>query len=419
MGAYLDRIDAAPDAEKWPLVRKLMANERQPFFAELRAERPVMELPDGMVFVTRHADCTLVLQRWNDFGVDLYKPKQGGYFMAQDDTADHWRDKSVMKSILDFEDIPAIRKFVGQEAARILRDAGGAIDAPQQLTRMVPCRLVQEFFGFTGSDPKKLITWSYWNQTDAFHNQFFDGDVISDPEHVVGERKKAGIHLGLYLGRLVIKRWFQLKLHRDKHDSVTRLLRLSASKGLKFPLKKVLFNAGGLLIGTIETTSVTVNNALAELLSRPDMLERARAAAAKPDPAEFDGYVVEALRFNPAFPYFFRTCHTPTQLAGGTPHAREVRPGAGEHGTTIIACTHSAMFDEGAYADPGTFDPRRTMYQTFTLGYGHHECLGRAIATVMIPEIVRQCLLLPGLRCEAAPVFENGVPEHFQLRWDA
>src|SRR5207253_4819397 len=110
-------------------------------------------------------------------------------------------------------------------------------------------------------------------------------------------------------------------------DPVTRLLRLSGSNGLtKFGLKKVLLNAGGLLIGTIETTSVTACNALAELLSRPDKLARARAAAA--DPATFDGYVIEALRFNPAFPYFFRTCHTPTQLAGGTGHAVTVQPGA-------------------------------------------------------------------------------------------
>ncbi|HEV2748562.1 MAG TPA: hypothetical protein VGW34_14865 [Allosphingosinicella sp.] len=420
MGQFIDRIDAAAPADKWPLVRRLMTDERQPFFAELRAERPVMDLPGGMVFITRHADCTLVLQRWNDFGVDLYKPKQGDYFMAQDDTADHWRDKSVMKSILDFEEIPELRAFVGREAARILKQANGAIDAPPQLTRMVPCRLVQERFGFTGSDADKLIEWSYWNQTDAFHNQFFDTDVIADPGFVVAQRKKAGIRLAFYLGRVLLKRWVQLKLHRDKTDSVTRLLRLSRSGALKdFGLSKVLFNAGGLLIGTIETTSVTVNNALAELLSRPEELARARAAAADPDPTQFDGYVVEALRFNPAFPYFFRTCHTPTQLAGGTPHAREVRPGAGEHGTTIIACTHSAMFDEGAYPDPGAFDPRRTMYQTFTLGYGHHECLGRAIATVMIPEIVRQCLLLPGLRAEGPPEFENGVPEHYRLKWDA
>ena len=42
MGQYLDRIDAAAPADKWPLVRKLMTEDRQPFFAELRAERPVI-----------------------------------------------------------------------------------------------------------------------------------------------------------------------------------------------------------------------------------------------------------------------------------------------------------------------------------------------------------------------------------------
>ena len=414
MGAYLDRIDATPDAGKWPLVRQLMTKERQPFFAELREERPVMKLPDGIWFATRYADCTMVLQRWNDFGVDLYKPKQGSFFMAQDDTAEHWRDKSVMKSILDFEDLPAIRSFVGTEAARILREANGALDAPQQLSRMVPCRLVQEFFGFTSSDPAKLIDWSYWNQTDAFHNQFFDKDVVDDPDFVVAQRKKAGIGLALYLGRIMITRWVQWKLHSGKHDPVTRLLRLSRSGGLKFGLGKVLFNAGGLLIGTIETTSVTVCNAISELLSRPDMLERARAAATAADPTAFDGYVIEALRFNPAFPYFFRTCHTPTQLGGGTGHAVTVEPGS-----TVIACTHSAMFDPEAYAEPDAFDARRTMYQTFTLGYGHHECLGRAIATVMIPEIVRQVLLMPNLRATGPVELKYGVPEHYPLRWGA
>lgn len=413
MGAYLDRIDAAPDAGKWPLVRQLMSRERQPFFAELRAERPVMKLPDNIWFATRWADCTLVLQRWNDFGVDLYKPKQGDYFMCQDDTPEHWREKSIMKAILDFEDLPAIRKFVGEEAARILREAHGAIDAPQQLTRMVPCRLVQEFFGFTGSDPAKLIEWSYWNQTDAFHNQYFDRDVIADADAVVSARKRAGFMLAFYLGRLLIKRWLRLKLFADKQDPVTRLLRLSGSHGLdKFGLKKVLLNAGGLLIGTIETTSVTACNAIAELLGRPDELARARAAAA--DPAAFDGYVIEALRFNPAFPYFFRTCHTPTQLGGGTGHGVTVAPGA-----TVIACTHSAMFDPEAYENPDAFDARRTMYQTFTLGYGHHECLGRAIATVMLPELVRQVLLLPNLRADGPVEWKNGVPEHYALRWDA
>src|SRR3954468_6373810 len=414
MGQYLDRIDAAPAPEKWPLVRQLMLKERQPFFAELRAERPVLELPNDLVFVTRHADCTLALQRWHDFGVDLYEPKQGAYFMAQDDTPDHWRDKSIMKSILDFEEIPAIRSFVGEEATRILRDAKGSIDVPQQLSRMVPARLVQEFFGFSGSNAGKLIEWSYWNQMDAFHNQPFDRDVIPDPERVIAERKKAGVRLALYLGRVILTRLAQLALHRGKTDSVTRLLRLYWSGGLKWSLSKVLFNAGGLLIGTIETTSGAVNTALAELLARPGELAAARAAAAAPDPSAFDGYVFEALRFNPIFPYFFRVCHTPTLLAGGTPGAKVVEPGK-----TVILCTHSAMFDETVYPDPLAFDPRRSIWQTFTLGFGHHECLGRAIGAAMIPEMVRQVLLLPNIRADGPVVFKEGVPEHQPLRWDA
>ena len=414
MGKYLNLIDAAPAADKWPMVRDLMMRERQPFFAEMQSERPVLQLPDDMVFLTRYVDCTLVLNRWNDFGVDLYKPKQGDYFMAQDDTADHWRDKSIMKSILDFEDLPAMRKFVGERAASLLREGQGTIDAPQSLTRAVPVSLVQEFFGFQGSNPKKLIDWSYWNQQDAFHNQPFDRDVSPDPDHIVAERKRANIHLAFYIGRVLLKRVLQVKFGGDRQDSVSRLVRLSFSKGVKFPLKKVLFNAGGLLIGAVETTSHAVNNALAELLTRPDVLARAKAAAASPDPKDFDGFVFEALRFNPAFPYFFRTCHTPTTLGGGTPHAVAVKPG-----TTVIACTHAAMFDEAGYTNPPAFDSSRGLYQTFTLGYGHHECLGRAVASVMVPEIVRQVLLLPDIRQEGPIVYQGGVPEHYALRWAA
>ncbi|HEY0026836.1 MAG TPA: cytochrome P450 [Allosphingosinicella sp.] len=413
MGLYLDRIDAAAPAEKWPLVRQLMTGERAPFFHELQRERPVLELPE-LTFVTRHADCTIVLQRWHDFGVDLYKPKQGDYFMAQDDTADHWREKSIMKSILDFEDIPLIRKFVGERAAAILREGRGRIDAPQALTRMVPVGLVQEFFGFASGDPKKLIDWSYWNQQDAFHNQPFDTDVTPDPAHVISERKRANIHLAFFLGRVLLKRVVQVKMGSGRTDSVSRLVRLSFSKGVKFPLKEVLLNAGGLLIGAVETTNHAVNNAMAALFAKPDVLAQAKAAAAKDDPAEFDGFVAEALRFNPAFPYFFRTCHTPTLLGGGTGHAVTVQPG-----TTVLACTHAGMFDPAAYADPERFDPSRSIWQTFTYGYGHHECLGRAISAAMVPEIVRQVLRLPGIEEESPIVYEGGVPEHYPLRWAA
>ena len=90
----------------------------------------------------------------------------------------------------------------------------------------------------------------------------------------------------------------------------------------------------------METTSHVVNHALAELFARPRIKARAIAAAAEPDPATFDGYVWEALRFNPAFPYSFRVAQVPTVLAADTEHATGVPAG-----TTVLMCTHSAMLD--------------------------------------------------------------------------
>jgi cytochrome P450 len=332
--------------------------------------------------------------------------------MAQDDTADHWRDKSIMKSILDFEQIPEIRSFVAGRTAEILANAKGAIDLPKAVTRAVPVAVVQRFFGLDAGNPQDLIEWSYWNQQDAFHNQPFDAVDVPDPAHIVEMRKKANIRLAIYVGRLVAKRALAVKLGRGGDDPISRLLRLSFSKGVRFPLKKVLFNSGGLLIGAVETTSHAVNNVMAELFARPDVLAKAQAAAANAE--EVDGFALEALRFRPAFPYFFRTCHRETELAGGTPFAHRVQPGS-----TVLAVTHSAMADPASFSDPKTFDPKRSQGSNFTFGYGIHECLGRAVARPMIGEIVRQIVRLPGIRAAGPVTFRGGVPESFPIAWQA
>lgn len=410
--SYLAQIDAAPPDARWPLVRRLMETEAPPFFAEMRAERPVLELPE-LTLAFRFVDCALVLRRWHDFGVDLYVPKQGDYFMAQDDTADHWRDKSIMRSILDFEEIPKIRDFVGETTAEILAAGGGRIDIPKQIGRAVPVAMVREFFGLKDGDPEKLQAWSYWNQQDAFHNQPFQASPDSDL--IIEERKKANIRLAFLIGRIMAKKALPAKTGIfDGDDSVTRLLKLSFSDGLKFPLKKVLFNAGGLLIGAVETTAHCVANVMAELLARPEALAVAQAAARGPDPAKVDDFAMEALRFRPAFPYFFRTCHKPTELSGGTPFATRIEPGR-----TVLAVTHSAMADPANFPDPTRFDADRSQDDNFTFGIGHHECLGRAIAKPLIGEIVRQILLLPNLKAEGALALERGVPEHYVMRWAA
>jgi cytochrome P450 len=417
MASYLERFEQTPVAERWALARRWMFEEPLPFFAELRRHRPVLATPEATL-VARFADCREVLLRHDAFSVALYGPKQGDYWMAQDDTPAHWREKSIMRAVLDREQVPELRAFIAGRAAAILGAAGGEIEAVNSLTRAVPIALVQERFGFVDADPKELAEWSHWNQYDAFHNQPFDAAVAGapDPASIIAKREAANKRMRDYLVALVQRRAAELKAGQDnKDDVVSRLLRLVLSGALHFDPSRVVLNVGGLLIGAVETTSQAVIHSLAQLLGRPDAFAAASAAAALDDPEAVDGYVFEALRFHPISPYMFRVCEVATTLARGTDHATEVRPG-----TTVLPLVQSAMFDEAAFAEPERFDPERPLGNTFHLGYGLHECLGRPIARVLIPEIVRQCLRLPGLEAAGPIDYADGpFPEAYRLRWQA
>ena len=414
MKSYLQRLEETPAPGRWPLARGWMETEPLPFYAELRRHRPVLVLPE-VTLVTRHADCTEVLHRYDLFSVGHYAPKQGDYWMAQDDTPEHWRDKAVMRAVLDREHIPEIRAWVGAEAARRLREAGGEapFEAVAGLTRAVPLALVQHWFGFEGSDADELFTWSYWNQMDAFWNQPFHQGAYGDPDAIVAAREAANARMREYLVGLVTRRAGELRAGAGGSDVVSRLLRLAASEALRFDTGAVVLNTGGLLIGAVETTSHCVVNAIEVLLADPERRAAATAAARSDDPAAIDGHVFEALRLRPAFAYAFRIATADTVLARGSDHAVRVPAG-----TTVLAVTHSAMFDEAAVAEPAVFDPTRPLAQTFTFGLGLHECLGRAIGAVMVPAMVREALRLEGL--SVGPVDRGGgpVPERWDWRWD-
>ena len=411
MTSYLVRLEQTPERERWPLARRWLFDEPLPFFAELREHRPVLTLPE-VTLVTRFADCAEVLRRHDLFSVALYRPKQGDYWMAQDDTPEHWREKSIMRAILDREDIPKIRRYLTDKAATLLAGAGCSIEAVGGLTRAVPLALVQDWFGFDESDAAALERWSYWNQMDAFWNQPFDRFAVPDPDEIVAQREAANAAMRDYLVALVQRRAAELQSGGGGSDPVSRLLRLVSSRALAFDTTRLVLNVGGLLIGAVETTSHAAVNALDHLLGDPELARRARDAAAGEDPEAVDGYVFEALRFRPAFPYFFRTCERETVLARGTDFETGIAEGA-----TVLAVTHSAMFDAAAYPSPEAFDPRRSPSNSFHFGLGLHECLGRAIGGVMIPEIVRQGLRLPGL--QTGPVDRAGgpVPERWDWTW--
>ncbi len=404
--SYLDRIHAAPEVHRWPMVRDWMRADPLPLYAELRADRPVIDL-GAVTLATRHTDCIEILARHDLFSAEPYEAKQGEYWMAQDDTARHWREKSIMRAVLDFEMVPEIRAWAEAEATRRLDAAAGStLDLVAEITRGVPLGVVERFFGFEGADHAAMFEWSYWNQMDAFWNQPFDDPKFATPEEIGARRQAVNEAMRAYLIGLVQKRATDLKAGQTRRDIVTRLLILSGSGALQFDLPLVVLNVGGLLIGAVETTSHAAANVLLVLCADPARHEAAVAAARSEDAAALNGHVFEALRFKPAFPYFFRRATSDVRLARGTGHETLV-----QKGKMVLAVTHSAMFDAEAYDVPEAFDPDRGSGGDFTFGYGLHECLGRAIGSALIPAIVRAVLRKDGA-CPGAVDYRNGpVPE--------
>ncbi len=441
---YLAEYDNADEEQKYPLVQKWMKEEPLPFFKQLREQRPVLVTPE-CTLVTSFCDVRDMLQMPKIFTAALYKPKMGvtaedeGYLMAHDDDALHTREKSLMMGILNRDDLPHVRKLISESAIKILDDADGELDVIDNYTRTVPAILVQDYFGLDGIDKEDLLRWSYWNQIDAFHNQPFDMNSEQEFKRIIDGHAKATEELQVYIAVLVLRKlvraffamlltpirivWQAIRrviyaiLKREvpvqRQDIVTQMIRSKFNKHIDFPIKRIGVNAGGLLIGSIETTSQAVSQAIQYFMERPELLRKAKVAAAQPDTADIDAMVWEALRFVPISPYLFRQTAEDYTIAKDTKHETTIKAGV-----NVLLLTQSAMFDPYAFDDPDEYKPHRNWAHHFNLGFASHECLGKYIGMIMIPEMVRQVLLRSEIKAKAPIDYENGpFPEKYELQW--
>jgi len=420
MTSYLEQYDAATDADKPYLARRWMDTEPLPFFKELREKRPILITPK-FTLITRFDDCREILNMPKVFTVEPYVSKMGDYLMMHDDDALHTREKSLMQCMLNRDDLPAVREMVAKVGKEILDNANGNIEIVNTYCRMVPATLVREYFGLTGAKRSDLIEWSYWNQYDTFHNQPFDLLPPEKSQSIIDRHNETSKKLGKFIVELIARRTLQVKaeeitlstLVRLDDDIVTRMLRTDYPKQLNFDIKRLGINAGGLLIGAVETTSQAVAQVIQYLMQRPEWLAKAKTAAQQENTKEFDGMVWEALRFVPITPYLFRTTASDYTAAKGTGHETVLRAG-----TYVLPVTLSASFDERAFESPDEFIPQRNYYNYCHFGFGSHECLGRYVGGVMIPEMVRQVFLRQNIAAKAPIDYKSGpFPEQYNLSW--
>jgi cytochrome P450 len=387
--SFLGTFDSTADpAARTALFFDALRTDWRSLFAELRESRPILDLP-VMTVVTRWADVVDMLSRNETFRVTYaphMDPSVGPFMLARDGAVENWRDKAAMRTLLRWDDLPAIRATaaeVGSAALRaVTQGTSDVFDVVATVSRLVPLKTVQRSFGFPGPDDATMLAWSRATQADMFHN------LTNDPA-VLQANIAAGQAMQVWVAKFVDAR--QPWAEATGEDTVSRLLRLTGLGLSGLDRQGVISNICGLLVGAIETASQAIVNATEQILLHPTQADLAIQAAQKGDNAAFDAIVWEALRFNPMTTFVPRVAAQPAVLAPDSSYQVTVPAGR-----VVAAGIGSAMFDPAVFPGPDNFQTRaRDLY--LHVGFGAHICLGQYVAYEIIPEAVRQILLVPGV----------------------
>jgi cytochrome P450 len=379
-----------------------------PFFTELRDNRPILQSPMATL-VAQFRDVEEILHRELVFSVSPYLPRMmgviGPFVLSQDITPRYDQDISIMRLVVRREDLTRVKDIVSHHAAQIvsqLIQGSGPVDIVQTLTRKVPVRLADEYFGFSAPHDEQMMAWARSCFREFFIN-LLDDPVVREPAVAAGAEMRERLD-----ALLAERRAWDAERKDDVMGRLLRLQREGDVAGLNDD--GICRTLGGLVIGMVETTSQAAVQALLVLFSRPDVLANAAAAAKADDDDTLSDLIFEALRFRPINPMVVRVAQEDYNLAAGEQHQTLIRKG-----TMVFALTWSAMFDPRVVDAPEEFRPDRPDYHYLHFATGLHVCYGRYISRIQVPQILKPLLKLEGLHAAAAPEYDGTFPQTLQI----
>jgi cytochrome P450 len=328
----------------------------------------------------------------------------GAFMLGMENTNQYQKEASATRAALGPDIAARVRAVVAAECNRRLDAAWskGKLDLIGGYTRPVAARVVEEIFGVPGPD---LVTLERWMRA-IFWEIFLNGSNL--PE-VRASAEAASREMSEYLDALIAE-----KRLRPPNDYLGRLIAGQSDPASRLDDDALKRNIGGIIVGAVETTSKAAPQAIAWLLDHPEHLDGARRAASSEDVALLERYVFEALRFAPQTPVVQRFCSTDTTIATGTDRATMI-----PKGTTVLVATLSASFDADVVKEPEEFRTDRDDIDVFHFGFGQHECFGKRINHVQIPELARRLFMRAPIRRAAGHdgemVYEGPFPDRLIL----
>jgi Dyp-type peroxidase family len=400
----------AADARR-AVLRKWIGLRRQDLFKELREQQPIFETPDFFL-VTRHQDVVEVFSH-EDFSVEPYREAGTTNFVLGLDNPEHDPVRARLEQTLQWtqkqltQDEPFIRQSAARAAAQVIDAAQphGQLDLPAQFGRRVPLQVVADYFGVP--DVERVGNWTR-DLFRAFFYTTFAQYVAPNPlagTLVKEKAEHARQEFGMYVAGLV---------GRSRPSAPTLIGRMLAAVTPP-DIPTIVRNVIGLINGMIDNINVFLTNAMAELLSRPELADAVKAAQDDDIPL-LRRYLWEALRFN-AYPFALpRKCRTRHVLGAGT--SRETPIPAGKR---VFAVIGSAMMDEAVMGEPSHFNLERPEEQYLYFGPGSdiHVCVGKALAEMILVEMAKPLLHLEGIRRADGPAgelqYEEGLLKGFTV----
>lgn len=337
-----------------------------PVYRALRQHDPVRRMPDGSIFLSRHADLLTVYRDTSLFSSDKreeFKPKFGNSplfahhttSLVFNDAPYHLRVRKILmgalspSTVASYED--SIRALCERLLDRIEQSGGG--DAVKDFAAAIPVEVISNLLGVPHEDRAPLRDWSL--------------AILGALEPVLtleAERQgnAAVVAFIEYLDDLVAAR------RRTPGDPTRDILtRLILADGVPLEPAALLHNCIFLLNAGHETTTNLIANGV-ELFARfPAQRQKLRA-----DPALAVRAVEEVLRFESPNQLGNRRASADTSIAGMAIKA----------GDLITLGIGAANRDEREFEDAEAFRIDRQPNRHLAFASGPHQCAGLGLARI-------------------------------------
>jgi cytochrome P450 len=368
-------------------------------FLRLRRDDPVSWWTDdhagghGFWAVTRHADLLQVSRDVATFssasGIRLEEmdpeETEARRTMMELDPPEHTGYRRLVSKPFSRREVYAYESAIRSLARAVIGDAlatGSSFDFVDRVAKQLPMRMLGALLGVPDEDGPWLV-----ERGDALLGNT-DPEFTTHPVDLVDTaefrlmpfRSPAGVELFRYAQE-------QARLRRE-HPTDDVISDLLAPKPDGELLTEHEFNNFFTLLVAAgnDTTRYTMTAGLKALIERPDQLGALRDAIAAGDTDLVASAVEEILRWGSVTMHFRRTATTDTTLGGHDISA----------GDKVVIWFVSADYDDAVFADPFTFDIRRSPNPQVAFGLqSPHLCLGAQLARMEIKVLFEE--LLPRL----------------------